>query len=155
MNPKRVLIVDDSPILVQALKNVITGAGYQVLQAEDGAEAVSTVRRERPDLMLLDITFPPDVAHGGGVPWDGFLIMTWIKRMEECRHIPVLIISGGEPEKYKKRALDAGAVGYFQKPVEPAELITTIEKLIGKATAEGSLSEQPAASAAPTPLKMA
>jgi len=130
MNPKRILIVDDSPILVKALSNVLTGAGYEVLQAQDGSDAVSIARREHPDLMLLDISFPPDVAHGGGIPWDGFLIMSWIRRMQECSDIPIVIISGGDPEKFRPRALECGPVGYFQKPVEPGELIATVRQIL-------------------------
>ena len=81
MNPKKVLIVDDDAVLIRGLSNVLGGAGYHVLAAEDGAGAVSAVRQEKPDLVVLDIHFPPDVAHGGGVPWDGFLIMNWLCRM--------------------------------------------------------------------------
>ena len=130
MNPKRILIVDDSPILVKALSNVLSGAGYEVLKAQDGSDAVSIARREHPDLMLLDITFPPDVAHGGGIPWDGFLIMSWIRRMPECRDIPIIIVSGSEAEKFGKRALECGAAAYFQKPVEPGELLDTVRQVL-------------------------
>jgi len=131
MNPKKVLIVDDNAVLVKGLSNVLGGAGYQVLQAEDGAAAVSAVRRERPDLVLLDIRFPPDVAHGGGVPWDGFLIMSWLSRMEESKNMPIVIITGCEAEKYKPMALKAGAVGYVQKPFEPEELLATVRQILG------------------------
>jgi CheY-like chemotaxis protein len=131
MNPKKILIVDDNAVLVKGLSNVLSGAGYQVLQAEDGAGAVSTVRRDRPNLVLLDIRFPPDVAHGGGVPWDGFLIMSWLSRMEETKNIPIVIISGCEAEKYKPMAMKAGAVAYVQKPFEPEELLVTVRQILG------------------------
>jgi len=81
MNRKRIMIVDDSIIVLKTLSMKLKASGYDVLAAEDGAVAVSTARRERPDLILLDLDFPPDVAHGGGVAWDGFLIMDWLKRM--------------------------------------------------------------------------
>src|SRR5689334_12871467 len=77
---KKILIVDDSLIILKTLSIKLKAAGYQVFTAVDGSEAVSTVRRERPHLILLDIGFPPDVGHGGGVAWDGFLIMTWLRR---------------------------------------------------------------------------
>src|SRR5213594_4756279 len=77
---KKILIVDDSIVILKTLSMKLKSSGYQVLTAADGATAVSTVRRERPDLILLDITFPPDVAHGGGVAWDGFLIISWLQR---------------------------------------------------------------------------
>src|SRR5438874_6015269 len=80
MNPKKILIVDDSTIILKALSMKLKLAGYAVLTAQDGAEAVSLARREQPNLILLDISFPPDVAHGGGVAWDGFLIMNWLLR---------------------------------------------------------------------------
>ncbi len=135
MNPKKILIVDDNAVLVRGLSNVLVGAGYEVLEAEDGAGAVSTVRRERPDLVLLDISFPPDVAYGGGVPWDGFLIMNWLSRMEEAQRMPIIIVSGSEAAKFKDRALKAGAVAYLQKPVEPEVLLSTVKQFIGDAVA--------------------
>src|SRR5439155_21189754 len=100
--------------------------GYQVLTAVDGSEAVSTVRREKPDLILLDISFPPDVAHGGGVPWDGFLIFSWVRRLEEGKDVPILFITGSDPARYKSRALAAGAVSIFQKPLVLDQLLATM-----------------------------
>jgi two-component system, cell cycle response regulator len=135
MISKKVLIVDDNAVLVRALSNVLEGAGYQILEAEDGAAAVSTVRRERPDVVLLDISFPPDVAHGGGVAWDGFQIMSWLSRMEESKGIPIIIISGSEAAKFKDRALKAGAVAYLQKPVEPEAVLATVKELLGESAA--------------------
>jgi CheY-like chemotaxis protein len=144
MSSKRILIVDDCPVLVRALTNVLAGAGYEVLAAEDGAAAVSMVRRERPDLLLLDITFPPDVGHGGGVSWDGFLIMSWLGRMEETQHIPIVMISGGDAAQYRDRALRGGAVAYFQKPIEPNELLGTIREIFGETEPQPAPAEQSA-----------
>jgi CheY-like chemotaxis protein len=132
MNPKRILVVDDNPVVVKALEGKLQSCGYEVLTAEDGAAAVSTVRMARPDLVLLDISFPPDVAHGGGVAWDGFLIMTWLGRMEEAQGIPIVILSGCEAEQYEEKALAAGAVRYLQKPVDPDELIAVIREVLGE-----------------------
>src|SRR5438105_5151015 len=117
MNRKKILVVDDSAVILKTLSMKLKASGYDVLTADDGAVAVSTARRERPDLILLDISFPPDVAHGGGVPWDGFLIMDWLHRMDEAKDIPVIIITGGDPEKFKARSMAAGAIGFFHKPL--------------------------------------
>jgi len=124
---KKILVVDDSPVILKTLSMKLKSRGYDVLTAEDGSVAVSTARRERPDLILLDITFPPDVGHGGGVPWDGFLIMDWLKRMDEAKDIPIFIITGGDPERYKARSMAAGAVAFFQKPINNEELLSAIQ----------------------------
>ena len=126
MNRKRILVVDDNEVVVKALSMKLQSAGYDVLKALDGSEAVSAARREKPDLILLDISFPPDVAHGGGVAWDGFLIIEWLHRMDEARTIPIIVISGGDPAKYQERSLQAGAVAYFRKPVDNEQLLATI-----------------------------
>src|SRR5215468_5822090 len=125
---KKILIVDDCVVILKALSAKLRGKGYQVFTAVEGSEAVSTVRRERPDLILLDINFPPDVAHGGGVAWDGFLIMNWLRRMDEGRDIPVIMITGGDPAKYKDKSLAAGAVAFFHKPVDHDELLNVIHQ---------------------------
>jgi CheY-like chemotaxis protein len=136
-NRKKILVVDDSPIILKTLSMKLKSQGYEVLTAEDGSVAVSTARRERPDLILLDISFPPDVAHGGGVPWDGFLIMDWLKRMDEAKDIPIFIITGGDPDRYKARSMAAGAVGFFHKPINNDELLQAIRDELGEDPAPG------------------
>lgn len=145
MNGKKILVVDDSRIILKTLSMKLNSNGYDVVTAEDGAGAVSTVRREKPDLILLDLIFPPDVGHGGGVAWDGFLIMSWLKRLEEAKNIPIFVISSGDPAKYKDRVLAAGAACFFPKPINHDELLTVIRQALGETTAE----TQPATAADP------
>lgn len=130
MNRKKILIVDDSAIILRALSMKLKSSGYDVLTAADGSEAVAAARQQKPDLILLDLSFPPDVGHGGGVPWDGFLIMDWMRRFEEAKKIPVIVITGGDPAKYKERALASGAVSYFQKPVDNDKLLAMIRQTL-------------------------
>jgi CheY-like chemotaxis protein len=134
MNPKKILIVDDNRIILKAFSMKLQASGFEVFTAEDGATAVGLVRRSVPDLIVLDIQFPPDVAHGGGVAWDGFLILDWLRRMDEARKIPVIIITGGDPAKYKDRALAAGAVSFFRKPIKPEELVAAVRQALGEVT---------------------
>lgn len=132
MNGKRILVVDDNVVVLKALSMKLKSAGYDVLQATDGSAAVSAARTEHPDLIILDISFPPDVAHGGGVSWDGFRIIEWLHRIDEAKTVPIIVITGGEPAKYKDRAFAAGAVGFFQKPINNEELLARIEEVLGK-----------------------
>jgi len=108
--PGKILVVDDSQIILRILSDALKSKGYQVFTATDGAGAVSLVRKEKPDLILLDLFFPLDVAYCGGGLRDGFLIIEWLRRMDVGKDIPVIVISGADPEKYKARSLAAGAV---------------------------------------------
>ena len=132
MNRKKILIVDDDAVVRRALKLKLNSNGYDILNAVDGSEAVSVARREQPNLIILDITFPPDVAHGGGVPWDGFLIIDWLRRLEEAKDIPIVVITGSAAEKFKQQALAKGAVAFFHKPVNDAELLAVVQQTIGE-----------------------
>jgi CheY-like chemotaxis protein len=127
---KTILVVDDNPVVLKALSLKLEANGYRVLTAAEGAEAVGVVRRDKPDLILLDLGFPPDIAHGGSGLQDGFHIMRWLQRLEEAKHIPIIIITGGDPEKLKERALAAGAVSFFRKPIDSAELIEVIRRTL-------------------------
>jgi CheY-like chemotaxis protein len=126
---KKILIVDDNQLITKTVSMKFRSAGYSVLTAEDGGTAVSLARRERPDVILLDINFPPDVANGGGVPWDGFLIMNWLRRMDEAKNIPIVIISGEDPAKYGDRAVASGIQYFFRKPLQHDELLATVAQL--------------------------
>jgi len=129
---KKILVVDDNQVILKTLSFKLKSEGYQVLTADDGSVAISTARNEKPDLILLDILFPPDVSHGGGVPWDGFLIMEWLRRGDDGRNVPIIIISGADPAKYKDRSLAAGAVAFFQKPINNEELLAAIRKALSQ-----------------------
>ena len=146
MNRKKILIVDDSEVILKTVSMKLTANGFDVVTAHDGSEAVSAVRREHPDLIMVDISFPPDVAHGGGVPWDGFLIMNWVKRLDEAVGVPFVVITGGDEENLRRRALAAGATAFFHKPLDHDELVNVIKRTL--AEAEGT--RQPVSS-----LKMA
>jgi CheY-like chemotaxis protein len=126
--PAKILVVDDNEVIVKTICLKLKGAGYQVATAQDGAEAMSIVRMEKPDLILLDITFPPDVA---GVPWDGFRIMEWLHRVDESRKIPIIIITGGDDVKNKERAMASGAVAFFHKPINHDDLLKVVRSTLG------------------------
>ena len=133
MEAKKILVVDDNSIILKTLTLKLKGAGYQVLTATDGSSAVSLARREKLDLLLLDLNFPPDVGHGGGVPWDGFLILSWLKHMQEAQGIPIIVITGSDSAKDKQNALAVGVVGYFQKPIDHEQLLARIGQVLGQA----------------------
>ena len=139
MSRKKILVVDDNRVVLMTTSMKLTGAGYDVVTAEDGGEAISAVRRGRPDLILLDISFPPDVGHGGGIAWDGFLIMDWLRRLEEGKNIPIIVITGGDPGKYKDRALAAGALSFFHKPINNDDLLALIAQTLEKGSKEPEL----------------
>ncbi len=143
---KKILVVDDDPVILKALSWDLERSGYEVFTAVDGPEAFTTVRQEKPDLVLLDIFFPADVFQSGN-KWDAFLIIQWLQRMDEsrARHIPVVVISGGEPEEFKGRCLAAGAVAYLQKPIKLPELLGAIQQALRPRVGEVAL-ELPAVS---------
>jgi CheY-like chemotaxis protein len=126
---KKLLIVDDNKVILETMSMKLTAHGYHVITALDGAEAISTVRNEKPDLILLDIGFP---IGSSGVHWDGFLILDWLRRADDTKDIPVIMISRGEPEKNQERALAAGAAALFHKPVDNEKLLETIRGLLGE-----------------------
>jgi CheY-like chemotaxis protein len=139
MNGKRVLVVDDNLVDARALSTKLRSEGYEVLLAQDGAAAVSTARRQKLDLILLDINYPPDVGHGGGVPWDGFLILNWIRRLDEAKHVPVIFITGADPKKYRERAMQSGAANFFSKPVKADELMAAVNAVLGHSVSQPAI----------------
>ena len=128
---KKILVVDDDEIIIKTVSMKLQGAGYEVFTALDGAQAVAIARTENPDLILLDLTFPPAVD---GVPWDGFRVMDWFHRLDAAKKIPVIIITGSDDPRYKVRAASSGAVAYFHKPIDHDDLLKVIHTTIGEPT---------------------
>jgi CheY-like chemotaxis protein len=135
MNGNKILVVDDDPVFTKGMSNRLHREGYEVMVASDGSEAVSALRQGKPDLILLDILFDPDVGHGGGVSWDGFLIMEWLRRMGGIGDTPVVFVTASDASEYAERARKAGALGLFQKTRETLELIDLIHRVLDRRAA--------------------
>lgn len=122
MSRRKILIVDDDRDQQQALAIRMRASGFDTVFASDGMQAVSMVRKEKPDLVLLDIGLP------GG---DGFTVIERLRAMSQNLSLPFIALSARDPESNRDRMLAAGADAYFQKPADNAELIATIHRVLG------------------------
>ncbi|GAB2554318.1 response regulator [Leucobacter ruminantium] len=113
----KILIADDDPQLLRALRITLTAKGYEILTASDGAEAVSVAAEHRPALVLLDLGMPR---------LDGVEAIHAIRGWSEA---PILVVSGRAGAADKVDALDAGADDYVTKPFSIEELLARIRAL--------------------------
>jgi len=116
---KRVLVVDDDQSVRESLKRVLQGAGYEVVLAAGGLEALVRFDPEQIDLLLLDLSLPNQSG------WDVFERVT-----ARCACVPVIIITG-LPDQYRT-AVAAGVGALFEKPVEVTALLTAMEELLAE-----------------------
>lgn len=126
---QRVLIVDDDPVFLRATTMRLESDGYEVITATDGSEAIRAARKQKPNLVVLDVNLPLDVT---GVPWDGFRVISWLQRFDELKGIPVVMVTGGDPQKYTRQAFGAGARAFFHKRMDPCHLLTLVSHTIGR-----------------------
>src|SRR5215472_16262476 len=102
--PKKILVVDDNLVIRKVIEMKLKANGFQVILAMDASAAISAIKKEIPDLILLDLIFPPDPMDVG-MHWDGFAIIRWLHNMSGASEVPVIIISGTDPAKYRDRCL--------------------------------------------------
>ncbi len=117
---KKILIIDDDPIVVKYLKNIFTDNGYETCTAATGIEARDVVQQEKPDLITLDLEMPEQ--------W-GPRFYRQLSKNKELKDIPVIVISGLPSSKYSL----IKAVAHFGKPFEPDTLLDTVKNTIGDA----------------------
>ncbi|SPE59115.1 hypothetical protein SBV1_30050 [Verrucomicrobia bacterium] len=108
----------------------LKGAGHQVFTAQEGSEAISIVREQAPDIILLDFHFPADVSHSGLPAWDGFRLMHWLRGLKEAEHARFMIITGEDPSNLKHRPMAVPVAGFFQKPLDFKALLSAIAKQV-------------------------
>lgn len=118
----KVLIVDDSPTQLASLRRIVERLGHQAITAEDGAAGVDLARRERPDLILMDVVMPN---------LNGFQATRQISRDQETSHIPIILVTTKDQETDRVWGLRQGAKGYITKPIDEKELIKTIQQHLG------------------------
>jgi putative two-component system response regulator len=117
----KVLVVDDYEPNLRGLGQLLERADYTVVTATNGRDALEIVKRERPDLVLLDVVMP-------GI--SGVDVCAEIKRNADTRLTPVVLISGEQERQTRLAGLDAGADDFLNKPVDPEELRTRVRSLM-------------------------
>jgi DNA-binding response OmpR family regulator len=122
---KAVLLVDDDEDLLVALAAPLRRQGFDVAVATDAVTAVSTAVRQPPDVVVLDIGLP------GG---DGLMVMQRLHSLPQLAGVPVIVLSGRDPEKTRDAALAAGAQAYLAKPVASEALCGAIVAALQGAT---------------------
>jgi CheY-like chemotaxis protein len=130
--PKKILVVDDDLIIQRTLMDVLEENGYQVFTAEDISVALGMVRQEKPDLILLDLTFPFNPSHMGGPLQDGFFVIEWLRRASGGNPIPIMIISGNDPAEHEAQISAADIIAYFRKPLDHHKLLVAVQSVFGK-----------------------
>jgi two-component system alkaline phosphatase synthesis response regulator PhoP len=126
--PKKILIVDDDPDLVEAVTMILESKNYEVSAAYGGIEGLEKARTENPDLIVLDVMMPDK---------DGYVVCKELKADPELRKIPVLlltaVVSKIPTSRYTQQmGLETEADDYIDKPVEPEVLVKRIETLLMK-----------------------
>ncbi|NJM53831.1 MAG: response regulator, partial [Blastocatellia bacterium] len=120
-----ILIVDDSPSVRQVNSTLIKNAGWKPVSARDGVEALEIMQafRELPDVILTDVEMPK---------MDGYEFLAALKRNENLRSIPVIMITSRSGDKHRRKAYDLGVSEYITKPYEESVLIKKVKKLLEK-----------------------
>ncbi len=124
----KILLVDDDADFVDSTRTVLESRPYQVIVAVDGEDGLRKARKEKPDLVLLDVIMPVK---------DGFTAAEQFKKDPQLKKIPVLMLTsfaqkGPGTSIPRGRGLDLQAEDYLEKPITPGDLLATVEKHLKK-----------------------
>lgn len=122
MAGKKIMIIEDENLQLTTLARRLKSAGFEVAAARDGMSAISTARKEQPDLILLDLGLPAG---------DGFVVLQRLQLLINTSGIPIIVVSSRQPAGNRDQALKAGAIAYFQKPVDFDVLLPAINDALG------------------------
>lgn len=115
----RILIIEDADSIRRMIEALVSGRGHAVEAANSGARGVELAIAQPPDLVLLDLNLPGTL--------DGFQVCEKLRSEPTTKTVPIVIISALDDEDSKRRALAAGANGYYTKPFSPMALLKEIE----------------------------
>lgn len=117
-----ILAVDDSASMRQMVAFTLKGAGYDVQEACDGSEALGIAKQQKFDLVLSDVNMPV---------MDGITFVTELRKLNEYKFVPVLMLTTESAGEKKMEGKKAGATGWIIKPFNPDQLLNTIKKVLG------------------------
>jgi len=117
MTAKRILIVEDTADNRQIMRDLLTSAGYEIVEAHDGQAAVTTAAMVKPDLILMDIQLPI---------LNGYETARLIKADPALQHIPIIAVTSYALSGDEEKARAAGCSGYIAKPFSPRRMLATV-----------------------------
>jgi DNA-binding response OmpR family regulator len=118
---KKILLVDDEPNLRELLRHMLEIGGFEVLEAEDGLDALEKVESYLPDIMILDVMMPH---------MDGVTVCKKLRAMPKFAELPIIMLSGKTQHKAVQEGLAAGANQYLCKPITVDELINNVRTFV-------------------------
>jgi two-component system, cell cycle response regulator DivK len=121
---KRILVVEDQEDLRGVLRDLLSGSGYEMLEAKDGQAGVDQAKAERPDLILMDIQMPV---------MDGYEATRQIKTDPDLKSIPIVAVSSFAMKGDEEKARASGCDHYVTKPHSPMQLLRVVRGLLGDA----------------------
>jgi len=119
----RILVADDDPFIRRLVLFTLQKRGYEILEASDGAAALDLVRREKPDLAVLDVLMPA---------MNGLDVTRTLAQDPATSHIPILILSASAQQSEIETGLASGATAYLIKPFEPKVLGERVAAILEK-----------------------
>lgn len=140
----RILLVDDDSSILKVYRKRLEIAGYDVVTARDGEEALAKMRGARPDLVVLDIMLPK---------LNGYEVCTRLKQAPATKQIPIVMFTAKDRPQEHVAGLMVGADAYLSKTCEAETLLEQIERLLGGEAKEGEQAARGASSPAPGVLR--
>ena len=123
MNEKKILVADDDPNIIKLVEAVLSEKHFTILKTNDGGAVIPKVRKEHPDLIILDIMLPH---------MDGIQICEQLKQIAETKNIPILVISAHTSRQLILNLHSIGVNNYMAKPFDMKEFVDRVEHLYQK-----------------------
>ncbi len=121
MSEKTILVVDDAASIRQVVSMTLKGAGYQVIDACDGKDALSKLTGQKINLIITDINMPN---------MDGITLIKEVKKLDRYRFTPIMVLTTESQDQKKREGQMAGAKAWVVKPFQPPQLLTAVSKLV-------------------------
>jgi two-component system cell cycle response regulator DivK len=120
---RRILIVEDHPLNLKLLRDLLEAHGYETLETGDGLEALNLARQSRPDLILMDLQLP-DIS--------GLEVTRWLRREAGTKNTPIIAVTAFAMREDEKKALDSGCDAYLVKPISIHRVLQIVASFLRK-----------------------
>ena len=120
---KRILIVEDNDLNLKLFRDLLTAHGYETIETKEGLEAITLTRKERPDLILMDIQLP-EIS--------GLDVTRRLKAEEGINRIPIIAVTAFAMKDDEEKILSAGCQAYISKPISIVPFLNTVRRFLGE-----------------------